>query len=107
MDIKTLHDADIIGISTAKSAFDTLATAFGGHVENWQHEVVDRLHNSQWSGTAADHATTRMQNLHDELHAAQQEIGLVSRALQDAYDGFAAAQSHLISALDDARTHKL
>ncbi|MBD0693841.1 alpha/beta hydrolase [Streptomyces sp. CBMA123] len=107
MDIKTLHDADIIGISTAKSAFDTLSTAFGQHVENWQHEVVDRLHNSQWTGTAADHANARMQFLENELKAAQQEIGLVSRALQDAYDGFAAAQAHLINALDDAKTHKL
>ncbi|MET8622290.1 alpha/beta hydrolase [Kitasatospora sp. NPDC004669] len=107
MDIKTLHDADIIGITTAKNAFDTLATAFGQHVENWQTQVVNRLHNSQWTGTAADHANTRMQNLENELKAAQQEIGLVSRALQDAYAGFAAAQSHLISALDDAKTHKL
>ncbi|MFJ7247395.1 alpha/beta hydrolase [Kitasatospora sp. NPDC098652] len=107
MDIKTLHDADIIGITTAKNAFDTLATAFGQHVENWQTEVVTRLNNSQWTGTAADHANTRMQNLENELKAAKQEIGLVSRALQDAYDGFAAAQSHLISALNDAKTHKL
>ncbi|MFE5582481.1 alpha/beta hydrolase [Kitasatospora sp. NPDC056531] len=107
MDIKTLHDADVIGITTAKTAFDTLATAFGQHVENWQHEVIDRLSHSEWTGTAAGHANTRIQTLHNELQAAQQEIGLVSRALQDAYDGFAAAQAHLISALDDAKTHKL
>ncbi|MEV7596378.1 alpha/beta hydrolase [Kitasatospora sp. NPDC089797] len=107
MDIKTLHDADFCNLAIAKTAFDTLSTAFGGHVENWQHEVVDRLHNSQWSGTAADHATTRIQNLHDELHAAQQEIALISRALQDAGEGFAAAQAHLISALDDAKAQGL
>ncbi|MEV7026785.1 alpha/beta hydrolase [Kitasatospora sp. NPDC093558] len=107
MDIKTLHDADVIGITTAKTAFDTLATAFGQHVENWQHEVVDRLSHSEWTGATAGHANTRIQTLHSELQAAQQEIGLVSRALQDAYDSFAAAQAHLISALDDARTHKL
>ncbi|MFE5586032.1 alpha/beta hydrolase [Kitasatospora sp. NPDC056531] len=103
MDIKTLHDADIIGISTAKNAFDTLATAFGQHVENWQHDVVDRLGHSEWTGTAAGHANTRITNLGTELQSAKQELGLVSRALQDAYDGFAAAQAHLISALDDAK----
>ncbi|MFE6054441.1 alpha/beta hydrolase [Kitasatospora sp. NPDC056446] len=107
MDIKTLHDADVIGITTAKNAFDTLATAFGQHKDNWQSEVVDRLNRSQWTGTAASHAQARIQLLENELQAAQSEIGLVSRALQDAYDGFAAAQSHLVSALDDARTHKL
>ena len=107
MDIKTLHDADIIGISTAKSAFDTLATAFGQHIESWQHDVVDRLGHSEWTGTAAGHANTRISNLGTELQSAKQELGLVSRALQDAYDGFAAAQAHLISALDDAKTHKL
>ena len=107
MDIKTLHDADIIGISTAKSAFDTLATAFGQHIESWQHDVVDRLGHSEWTGTAAGHANTRISNLGTELQAAKQELGLVSRALQDAYDGFAAAQAHLISALDDAKKQKL
>ncbi|MFD8705624.1 alpha/beta hydrolase [Kitasatospora sp. NPDC059648] len=107
MDIKTLHDADVISISTAKSAFDTLATAFGQHIESWQHDVVDRLGHSEWTGTAAGHANTRISNLGTELQAAKQELGLVSRALQDAYDGFAAAQAHLISALDDAKTHKL
>ncbi|MFI6154214.1 alpha/beta hydrolase [Kitasatospora sp. NPDC051170] len=107
MDIKTLHDADIIGITTAKTAFDTLATAFVQHKDNWQSEVINRLNRSQWTGTAAGHAQTRIQLLENELQAAQQEIGLVSKALQDAYDGFAAAQSHLISALDDAKTHKL
>ncbi|MFI9319532.1 alpha/beta hydrolase [Kitasatospora aureofaciens] len=107
MDIKTLHDADIIGISTAKTAFDTLATAFGQHIENWQHEVVDRLGHSEWTGTAAGHANTRITDLGTELQAAKQELGLVSRALQDAYDGFAAAQANLVSALDDAKTHKL
>ncbi|MBP0453839.1 hypothetical protein J5Y04_30495 [Kitasatospora sp. RG8] len=107
MDIKTLYDADVIGIITAKNAFDTLATAFGQHKDNWQTEVIDRLNRSQWTGTAAGHAQARIQLLENELQAAQQEIGLVSRALQDAYDAFAAAQSHLISALDDAKTHKL
>ncbi|MFH9349952.1 hypothetical protein [Kitasatospora sp. NPDC017646] len=46
MDVKTLHDADVISISTAKSAFDILAAAFGQHVESWQHDVVDRLSHS-------------------------------------------------------------
>ncbi|MFH9349938.1 alpha/beta hydrolase [Kitasatospora sp. NPDC017646] len=107
MDIKTLHDADVISISTAKSAFDTLATAFGQHIESWQHDVVDRLSHSEWTGTAAGHANTRISTLGTELQSAKQELGLVSRALQDAYDGFAAAQAHLISALDDAKNQKL
>ncbi|MFI9325503.1 alpha/beta hydrolase [Kitasatospora aureofaciens] len=107
MDIKTLQGAGFGNLTTAKTAFDTLATAFGQHVENWQHDVVDRLNHSEWTGTAAGHATTRIQTLHDELHAAQQEIGLISRALQDAYDGFAAAQAHLVSALDDAKAQGL
>ncbi|MFI9157748.1 hypothetical protein [Kitasatospora aureofaciens] len=55
MDIKTLHDADIIGISTAKSAFDTLATAFGQHIENSQGELIyehiNRPGKQAWFGT--------------------------------------------------------
>ncbi|MER7672393.1 alpha/beta hydrolase [Kitasatospora sp. NPDC096128] len=107
MDIKTLHDADFCNLAIAKTAFDTLSTAFGQHVENWQHDVVDRLNNSQWTGTAGGHAQTRIKSLHDELVAAHQEIGLISRALHDASEGFAAAQAHLISALDDAKAQGL
>ncbi|MFB7905728.1 alpha/beta hydrolase [Kitasatospora sp. NPDC056076] len=107
MDIKTLNGADFGNLATAKGAFDTLSTAFGQHVENWQHEVVDRLTRSEWTGTAGGHAQTRMQTLHDELQAAQQEIGLISRALQDASEAFVAAQTHLSNALNDAKAHKL
>ncbi|MBV2156751.1 alpha/beta hydrolase [Kitasatospora sp. SUK 42] len=107
MDIKTLHDADLVNLTTAKTAFDTLATAFGRHVESWQHDVVDRLDRSQWTGAAAGHAQARIRRLHGELQAAHQEIGLVGRALHDAAEGFAAAQAHLVGALDDARAHRL
>ncbi|MBO1416572.1 alpha/beta hydrolase [Streptomyces sp. FH025] len=107
MDIKTLHDADLARLTTARTAFDTLATAFGQHLESWQHDVVDRLDRSRWTGTAAGHAQARIRLLQNELQAAHQEIGLVGRALHDAAEGFAAAQAHLLGALDDARAHKL
>ncbi|MEV7598454.1 alpha/beta hydrolase [Kitasatospora sp. NPDC089797] len=107
MDIKTLYDADINNLTTAKNAYDTLFSAFGRHIENWQHEVVDRLGHSEWTGTAAGHAGTRIQSLGTELQAAKQELGLISKALSDAAEGIAAAQAHLISALDDARNNKM
>ncbi|MGW2378184.1 hypothetical protein [Kitasatospora sp. NPDC001683] len=47
--------------------------AFGQHIENWQHEVVDRLGHSEWTGTAAGHANTRIQFLGNELQAAKQD----------------------------------
>ncbi|MGW4890913.1 alpha/beta hydrolase [Kitasatospora sp. NPDC004240] len=107
MDIKTLYDANVINIITAKNAFDALHSAFGRHIESWQHEVSDRLVNSHWTGTASDHAQARIRFLGTELQSAKQELGLVSKALQDAFDGFAAAQAHLIGALDDAKAQKL
>ncbi|MFD8705627.1 alpha/beta hydrolase [Kitasatospora sp. NPDC059648] len=107
MDIKTLYDANINNITVAKNAYDTLFSAFGQHIENWQHEVVDRLGHSEWTGTAAGHANTRIQFLGNELQAAKQELGLISKALADAAEGIAAAQSHLISALDDAKKNKM
>ncbi|MEV7773083.1 alpha/beta hydrolase [Kitasatospora sp. NPDC086791] len=107
MDIKTLYDANINNITVAKNAYDALFTAFGQHIESWQHEVVDRLTNSHWTGTASGHAHARIQFLGTELQAAKQELGLISKALSDAAEGIAAAQSHLISALDDAKTNKM
>ncbi|WP_052707332.1 alpha/beta hydrolase [Streptomyces rubellomurinus] len=100
MDIKTLYDANINNITNAKNAFDKLYTAFGQHVESWQHEVADRLAHSHWTGTAADRAHARIRLLGAELQSAKQELDLVSKAL-------AKAQSHLVNALDDAKTSKL
>ncbi|MER7672386.1 alpha/beta hydrolase [Kitasatospora sp. NPDC096128] len=107
MDIKTLYDANINNITIAKNAYDALYSAFGQHIESWQHDVVDRLGHSEWTGTAAGHANTRIQFLSTELQAAKQELGLISKALADAAEGIAAAQSHLISALDDAKNNKM
>ncbi|MEU9046193.1 MULTISPECIES: alpha/beta hydrolase [unclassified Kitasatospora] len=107
MDIKTLYDADFINLITAKTAFDTLTTAFGQHHESWQQEVINRLNNSQWTGTASEHAKARIQLLDNELQAAKQELTLVGTALHEASEGFAAAQAHLISALDDAKAKKM
>ncbi|MER7770450.1 alpha/beta hydrolase [Kitasatospora sp. NPDC096140] len=107
MDIKTLYDADVINITIAKNAFDALYSAFGRHIESWQHEVADRLANSHWTGTASDHAQARIRFLGTELQSAHTELDLISKALADAAEGFAAAQAHLISALDDAKAHKL
>ncbi|GAB7185273.1 hypothetical protein ATKI12_5104 [Kitasatospora sp. Ki12] len=107
MDIKTLYDANINNITTAKNAFDALYSALGQHIESWQHEVVDRLNHSGWTGTAAGHANTRIQFLGTELQSAKQELDLVSKALADAAEGIAAAQAHLISALDDAKNNKM
>ncbi|MBP0451142.1 hypothetical protein J5Y04_16570 [Kitasatospora sp. RG8] len=106
MDIATLKNANINNITTAKSAYDTLITAFGQHVESWQHEVVDRLGLSVWTGSSADSAGAEFTAITTKLRNAKQELSFVSRALADAAEGFAAAQAHLISALDDARTGK-
>ncbi|GAB7181702.1 hypothetical protein ATKI12_1533 [Kitasatospora sp. Ki12] len=107
MDIKTLYDANINNITVAKNAYDALFTAFGQHIESWDHDVVNRLTNSHWTGTASGHAHARIQFLGTELQAAKQELGLISKALSDAAEGIAAAQSHLITALDDAKNNKM
>ncbi|MEU9043696.1 MULTISPECIES: alpha/beta hydrolase [unclassified Kitasatospora] len=107
MDIKTLYDADIINITIAKNAFDTLYSAFGRHIESWQHEVADRLTNSHWTGTASDHAQARIRFLGTELQSAHSELDLVGKALATAAEQFALAQSHLVYALDDAKAAKL
>ncbi|MQS13725.1 hypothetical protein F7Q99_15970 [Streptomyces kaniharaensis] len=107
MDIATLYNANINNITTAKNAFDVLATTFGKATEAWQHEIADRLTAEHWTGTTATSAGTQIKNLGSELQAAHQELSFVSKALADAAEGFAAAQAHLISALDDAKNAKL
>ncbi|MFE7593757.1 alpha/beta hydrolase [Kitasatospora sp. NPDC057512] len=107
MDIKTLYDANINNITIAKNAFDRLYSAFGQHVESWQHEVADRLANSHWTGTASDHAQARIRFLGTELQSAKQELDLIGKALAKAAEQFALAQAHLVYALDDAKTAKL
>ncbi|MFI9330066.1 alpha/beta hydrolase [Kitasatospora sp. NPDC052868] len=106
MDITTLKNANINNITTAKNAYDTLITAFGQHIDSWQHEVVDRLGLSVWTGSSADSAGAEFTAITTKLRNAKQELSFVSRTLADAAEGFAAAQAHLISALDDARTGK-
>ncbi|MET8623281.1 hypothetical protein ABZW30_05890 [Kitasatospora sp. NPDC004669] len=98
MDIKTLYDANINNITTAKNAFDKLYSAFSQHVENWQHEVTDRLANSHWTGTASDHAQARIRFLGTELQSAKQELDFVGKALAKAAEQFAQAQAHLVYA---------
>ncbi|MFG2848929.1 alpha/beta hydrolase [Kitasatospora sp. NPDC048296] len=107
MDIKTLYDANINNITIAKNAFDKLYSAFGQHIESWQHEVADRLTNSHWTGTASDHAQARIRFLGTELQSAHSELDFVSKALAKAAEQFALAQSHLVYALDDAKNAKL
>ncbi|MEV6974647.1 alpha/beta hydrolase [Kitasatospora sp. NPDC093806] len=107
MDIKSLYDANINNITIAKNAFDALAKAFGQHVDAWQHEVADRLSASNWTGPTAGTAHGRIAELGGELQAAKQELSFVSRALANAAEQFALAQSHLINALDDAKKAKL
>ncbi|MER7772477.1 alpha/beta hydrolase [Kitasatospora sp. NPDC096140] len=106
MDIATLRNADINGITTAGAAYDALVTALGRHAESWQHEVADRLGAAQWTGTAAENATAEIQAIGTELRLAAQELSFVSRALAEAAEGFAAAQAHLVNALDDAEKQK-
>ncbi|MEE1821756.1 alpha/beta hydrolase [Streptomyces sp. BE20] len=107
MDIAGLYNANLNNITTAKNAFDALATAFGQHVEAWQHEVADRLGASHWTGPTSAVAQGRVKDLGGQLRAARQELTFVSKALANAVEQFALAQSHLISALDDARNAKL
>ncbi|MFF2951916.1 alpha/beta hydrolase [Kitasatospora sp. NPDC057965] len=107
MDITSLYNANINNITTAKNAFDALAKAFGQHVEAWKHEVADRLSASHWTGPTSNVAQGRVADLGGELQAARQELSFVSKALANAAEQFALAQSHLISALDDAKNAKL
>ncbi|MFF8773210.1 hypothetical protein [Kitasatospora sp. NPDC015120] len=104
MDVTSLYNANINNITIAKNAFDALATAFGQHMEAWKHEVTDRLSASHWTGPTSTVAQGRVADLGSELQAARQELSFVSKALASAAEQFALAQSHLISALDDAGT---
>ncbi|MFI6151544.1 alpha/beta hydrolase [Kitasatospora sp. NPDC051170] len=106
MDIATLKNANLNNITTAKTAYDTLITAFGQHSESWQHDVANRLGLYVWNGVGAEGAAAEITTITTKLENAKKELSFISRALADAAEGFAAAQSHLISALDDAAAKK-
>ncbi|MFF3113913.1 alpha/beta hydrolase [Kitasatospora sp. NPDC057904] len=107
MDIATLYNANLNNIITAKTAIDTLFSAFGKHMESWQHEVADKLSVSHWTGSTSVTAQGRIGDFGGELQAAHQELSFVSKALANAAEQFALAQSHLVNALDDAKKAKL
>ncbi|MEV7022547.1 alpha/beta hydrolase [Kitasatospora sp. NPDC093558] len=107
MDIATLYNANLNNIITAKTAIDTLFSAFGKHVESWQHDVADKLSASHWTGSTSATAQGRIKDFGGELQAAHQELSFVSKALANAAEQFALAQAHLVNALGDAKNAKL
>ncbi|MGW6919114.1 alpha/beta hydrolase [Kitasatospora sp. NPDC054939] len=103
MDIKTLKDANLVSLLTAKFAYEFLAKDFGEHVEAWQTTVVDRVNRSGWTGSTADTAHKDLAAFSGKLKAAHQELILVQAVLADAHRSIASAQSKLIQVLDDAK----
>ncbi|GHF32389.1 hypothetical protein GCM10018790_07450 [Kitasatospora xanthocidica] len=102
MDIATLYGANLNDLACAKNAYDTLAGKFAEHIEIWQSTVVNRL--SGWKGGTATQVLGDLGALTVKLRNAHEELVFVSRSLSAAGEAFALAQSHLVAALDDART---
>ncbi|MFF3596631.1 alpha/beta hydrolase [Kitasatospora indigofera] len=103
MEIDTVLKADFTGLAAARAGYDALVTAFNAHVEAWKRTVVDRLHNSGWTGSAATRAFADLDLFASKLLAADDELKLVSGVLADAQQSIALVQAELIQALDDAK----
>ncbi|GAB7185105.1 hypothetical protein ATKI12_4936 [Kitasatospora sp. Ki12] len=98
-----LRDADLSGLAPAATAYDTLATNFGKHVQNMQHEVLKHVLNANWVGNAAGAANASLQRTSNRLDAAHTEMSAVSGLLREASDSFLLAQSKLQAALQEAK----
>ncbi|MFF1869965.1 alpha/beta hydrolase [Kitasatospora herbaricolor] len=103
MEIDTVLKADFTGLAAARAGYDALVTAFNAHVEAWKRTVVDRLHNSGWTGSTATRAFADLDLFASKLLAADDELKLVSGVLADAQQSIALVQAELIQALDDAK----
>ncbi|MFD4537524.1 alpha/beta hydrolase [Kitasatospora sp. NPDC058397] len=98
-----LRDADLSGLAGAAGAYDTLAGAFGKHVQAMNTEVTKHVFNSQWVGTAAGAANASLQRTSGRLDAAHTEMSAVSGLLREASESFQLAQSKLKEALKEAQ----
>ncbi|MEV7929855.1 MULTISPECIES: alpha/beta hydrolase [unclassified Kitasatospora] len=98
-----LRDADLSSLAGAAGAYDTLAGAFGKHVQAMDTEVTKHVFNSQWVGTAAGAANASLQRTSGRLDAAHTEMSAVSGLLREASESFQLAQSKLKEALQEAQ----
>ncbi|MFG2919831.1 alpha/beta hydrolase [Kitasatospora sp. NPDC048298] len=98
-----LRDANLFGLAPAATAYDTLATNFGKHVQNMQHEVLKHVFNANWVGNAAGAANASLQRTSNRLDAAHTEMSAVSGLLREASESFLLAQSKLQMALQEAQ----
>lgn len=103
MDIATLYGANFPDLGGSQAAYDRLVADFGHQIDTWNTNVVNRLLHSHWTGSTADQVHSDVQSFTSKLQAAHDELALVSGILRDAGEVFATAQSHLVSALDDAK----
>ncbi|SOB88436.1 alpha/beta hydrolase [Streptomyces sp. 1331.2] len=98
-----LRDSDLSGLLPAATAYDTLATNFGKHVQTMQHEVLKHVLNANWVGNAAGAANASLQRTSNRLDAAHTEMSAVSGLLREASESFLLAQSKLKAALQEAQ----
>ncbi|MFJ7275777.1 alpha/beta hydrolase [Kitasatospora sp. NPDC098663] len=98
-----LRDTDLSALTGAAGAYDTLAGAFGQHVQAMDTEVTKHVLNSTWVGTAAGAANACLQRTSGRLDAAHTEMSAVSGLLRQASEAFQLAQSKLQEALQEAQ----
>jgi hypothetical protein len=94
-------DARFDALGHAGDAYDTLSTAFGGHVS--EVEAVGAGCTRAWTGQAASIAQTALAAQHTQLAAAHSEMLTIGSLLHEAAAAFTAAQNQLTSALEAAR----
>ncbi|MFJ8625595.1 alpha/beta hydrolase [Kitasatospora sp. NPDC093550] len=103
MDIASLRTAGLAKLYTAADAYDALAKAMSQHATDWKSGTADRVHGSQWSGSAADAAIPVLDGITGKVRAATTELGLIGKEIRDCADAMTLAQDRLTQALSDAR----
>ncbi|TQF04681.1 hypothetical protein E6W39_23725 [Kitasatospora acidiphila] len=98
-----LREADLGPLDSVAAAYDKLAAAFQGHVDQLNSQVVKHIFDNRWIGTAAGAANTSLQNTSNRLDAAHTEMSAMGALLREAADSFRLAQSKLQEALQDAQ----
>ncbi|MFE4603788.1 alpha/beta hydrolase [Kitasatospora indigofera] len=102
VDVRQLQNAQPARLHAAADAYDSLGRANGEHFEAVKEAVRWISHGGNWTGTAAEVATNRLNRTNTKLdgsHTAMQAMGVL---LREAADAFELAQSKLLDAIDEA-----
>ncbi|WP_101381924.1 alpha/beta hydrolase [Kitasatospora sp. GP30] len=102
--VAELREADLGPLDEVATAYDKLAAAFQGHVDQLNTQVVKHIFDNRWIGTAAGAANSSLQNTTNRLDAAHTEMSAMGSLLREAADSFRLAQSKLQEALQEAQS---